>query len=392
MESRGSYLLAMLHVVAKGRAPLVEIVSVGLAAHTGKALTAEQLVLMGAVYFRPKDSLAKPVRIMNPSMQVGVEDLVRIHPWPRRYEVEEVDWEKTILFEDESCVAIDKPAGIPCSHAVDNAFENVLKTLERRGEGSSKLYLPHRLDTDTSGILLLGKTKEFTAKVGALLQKRAVTKHYRALIASEEEVMEGSSGPLKEGQNLIHHLLPSSRSPKIFNTHPYTPPGQELPSSQECLSRVVALSPTFHLPASSWLARASASTSEQKQQDKDEDKDKLIRAVGAWVSRLARQGQGQTGLTLQQVLLELGTGRTHQARGQLSNLGSGCHSSYHIAGDNNYAGATSLSADVVDSYRSSPHLALQSALMSVPLKAYPGGKLELRLESAWWAPLLINLR
>jgi len=324
---------------------------------------------------------------MNPSMQVLPEDLVRIHPWPRRYEVEQVDWAKAILFEDEACVAIDKPAGIPCSPAVDNAYENVVKAMEATSRGRAKLYLPHRLDTDTSGILLMGKTKEFTATVGALLQKRAVTKHYRAIIASEEQVMEGSSGPLKEGQHLIHHLLPSSRSPKIFNKHPYTPPGQELPSSQECLSRVVALSPTVHLPASSWLARASASSSASEQK-KDRDNDRLVRAVGAWVGRLTHQGQPDAGLTLQQVLLELGTGRTHQARGQLSNLGSGCHSNYHVAGDNNYAGATSLSAGEVDSYRSSPHLALQSALMSVPLKSYPGGKLELRLESAWFSPLL----
>ena len=57
-------------------------------------------------------------------------------------------------------------------------------------------------------------------------------------------------------------------------------------------------------------------------------------------------------VTLQEVQLELITGRTHQVRGQAMALGNG----FHVAGDNLYKGATSSPKLNIDSMCSSPYL------------------------------------
>jgi len=217
---------------------------------------------------------------------------------------------------------------------------------------------------------MLTKNKKACALVSRTLATRAITKHYRALVATEEQTIDGTT-PLRVNQHLIHHMLPSSRSPKIFSSHPYAPPsptGEDPRTlSFECHSRIVALTPATSRSVREWRAAAIG--------------DELLSAVDAWAG-----GAGpDRSLTLQEVTLELMTGRTHQARGQLATLGSGCHSSYHIAGDNIYLGATSLPPELVDGYRSSPYLALQASSLSLPFK---GKAIELRASPPFWSALL----
>lgn len=78
--------------------------------------------------------------------------------------------EWTLLFENESLKVFDKPAGWVCSE------ENCKKTF------SGELYLAHRLDKDTTGALLFGKTKEIREELMDLFRKREVEKEYLALV------------------------------------------------------------------------------------------------------------------------------------------------------------------------------------------------------------------
>lgn len=86
------------------------------------------------------------------------------------------DW---ILYEDEGLLAINKPAGIA---SLD----------ERSGEGTNLLQLArqyvetaqlcHRLDKDTSGVLLVAKNPETYRQVSMALESREVTKVYHAVV------------------------------------------------------------------------------------------------------------------------------------------------------------------------------------------------------------------
>jgi len=86
-----------------------------------------------------------------------------------------------ILWQTERLVAIDKPAHLataPGRGEIGNALEDVARQI-----GVPKLLLVHRLDKQTSGILLLAKDTEAQRFVCRQFSKREVEKEYLALVA-----------------------------------------------------------------------------------------------------------------------------------------------------------------------------------------------------------------
>lgn len=90
-----------------------------------------------------------------------------------------------ILFEDEWLLAAEKPAGIPSQPTLDPArpsLETELRKFLHRREGREPyLVLHHRLDRDTSGVLLFSKDPKANAGVGALFSEKTAQKTYHAL-------------------------------------------------------------------------------------------------------------------------------------------------------------------------------------------------------------------
>jgi 23S rRNA pseudouridine1911/1915/1917 synthase len=79
--------------------------------------------------------------------------------WRAPWDEEVSDQPLTILFEDEHLLAIDKPAGVPVHPTARYYRSTVVKLLEAVRPGDIQ-RLAHRLDRDTSGVLLLSKTSE----------------------------------------------------------------------------------------------------------------------------------------------------------------------------------------------------------------------------------------
>lgn len=85
-----------------------------------------------------------------------------------------------ILFENDAWVVIDKPAGllsIPDRFGADlpNA-ENILR--KKYGQ----IYVVHRLDKDTSGVMVFAKTEEAHRRLSQSFENRAVKKTYLAIV------------------------------------------------------------------------------------------------------------------------------------------------------------------------------------------------------------------
>ncbi len=125
----------------------------------------------------------------------------------------------TVLYEDDDCVVINKPAGL-VTHpdgktqelsVVDWVLE---KYPDIKGIGEDLIlsngtvvYRPgivHRLDRETSGVLLVAKTQEGYAHLKEQFQERIVTKTYRAFVY----------GKIKEDRGAVHR--PIGRSKKDF--------------------------------------------------------------------------------------------------------------------------------------------------------------------------------
>jgi RluA family pseudouridine synthase len=89
------------------------------------------------------------------------------------------------LFEDEWLIAVDKPVGLPTQPTLDASRPSVLSVLkgymQKRDGREPYLGLHHRLDRDTSGVVLFTKNPKANAGVGALFAEKMAQKTYQAL-------------------------------------------------------------------------------------------------------------------------------------------------------------------------------------------------------------------
>lgn len=106
-----------------------------------------------------------------------------------------------ILYQDDALIAVNKPANLAVhrSKMVGNA-EAFLIDLLREQLGDS-MYLAHRLDRATSGVLLAARSKEVAAALGEQFMARAVHKQYLVVVRGWPEPAEGT----------IDYPLPGSR-------------------------------------------------------------------------------------------------------------------------------------------------------------------------------------
>jgi 23S rRNA pseudouridine1911/1915/1917 synthase len=98
-----------------------------------------------------------------------------------------------VLWEDEFFLAVDKPAPLPV-HAVGRFKEkNLLSLLIRdMGPGPEGLRIVNRLDSETSGIVLVARSAQAAGKLGTLFEKREVAKEYHAVVFGTPEAQEGT--------------------------------------------------------------------------------------------------------------------------------------------------------------------------------------------------------
>ena len=94
-----------------------------------------------------------------------------------------------ILFEDGDIIVVDKPAGIPTEATIvasrDHLHAALKRYLWRRDGTRNEPYvgLHHRLDRETSGVILFTKNREINAEVFALFEGHEARKEYEALSA-----------------------------------------------------------------------------------------------------------------------------------------------------------------------------------------------------------------
>lgn len=103
-----------------------------------------------------------------------------------------------VLYEDESIIVINKPDGIQVHPAGDIDMKTVAHwiitkypELRNIGEDSLRPGIVHRLDRETSGVLVIAKTNASFKTLKELFQKRVMEKTYIALVYGHMEALEG---------------------------------------------------------------------------------------------------------------------------------------------------------------------------------------------------------
>lgn len=85
-----------------------------------------------------------------------------------------------VIFEDRHFLVIDKPSGV-ASHGGSGISHGAIELL-RAARPQEHLELAHRLDRDTSGVLVMARTRQGLTGLQALIREGAVTKQYLALL------------------------------------------------------------------------------------------------------------------------------------------------------------------------------------------------------------------
>ncbi|MDB5442715.1 MAG: rluC [Phenylobacterium sp.] len=134
-----------------------------------------------------------------PETRVDPGDQIRVPPLPDapvRGEREKIDSrdaafaKSLVIYEDEEVLAINKPSGLAVQ-GCNMTKQHLDRLLSAWGEGLERPRLVHRLDRDTSGVLVLGKSPGAAAKLAGAFAKRRTEKHYWALVAGLPKPSEG---------------------------------------------------------------------------------------------------------------------------------------------------------------------------------------------------------
>jgi 23S rRNA pseudouridine955/2504/2580 synthase len=134
-----------------------------------------------------------------PDTRLAAGALIRVPPLPDApaegdkpgLSARDVAYAKSlVLYEDEEVLALNKPHGLAVQGGT-KTVKHVDRLLSAWGEGLDRPRLVHRLDRDTSGVLLLGKTPGAAARLSGAFAKRRVKKIYWAIVCGNPKPPEG---------------------------------------------------------------------------------------------------------------------------------------------------------------------------------------------------------
>lgn len=121
-----------------------------------------------------------------------------------------------ILYQDDALIAVNKPAGLAVHRSKMVANAEAFLIDELRAQVGGVVYLAHRLDRATSGVLLIARSAETAAALGEQFMGRDVHKQYLAVVRGWPEPAEGTvdyalpgardSGPRREARTRYRRL------------------------------------------------------------------------------------------------------------------------------------------------------------------------------------------
>jgi 23S rRNA pseudouridine1911/1915/1917 synthase len=128
-----------------------------------------------------------------------------------------------ILFEDDALIVVDKPAGVVVHPARGHESGTLAQALADRAAGGEDPYragIVHRLDRDTSGLLVVAKSDAVHRRLKELLQARELSRQYLALVDGIPPAHSGTiDAPIgRDRRDRVLHSIDTD-SPREARTH-----------------------------------------------------------------------------------------------------------------------------------------------------------------------------
>ena len=192
-----------------------ERLDVFLARTAGSRAAAQRLIDAGLVRV---DGVERPKR-----HAVAAGETVTVAPQPRAPEPEAPPATFGVAYEDEHLLVVDKPAGVVVHPARGHASGTLAQALAGRVAGGSdpaRAGIVHRLDRDTSGLLVVARTEPAFEALKAQLRDRELTREYLALVEGRPAARAGTiDAPLGRDRRVRTRVSTDTDEPRSAVTH-----------------------------------------------------------------------------------------------------------------------------------------------------------------------------
>ena len=188
-----------------------------LAGVAGSRAAAQRLIDDGLVLV---DGVARPKRH---AVAAGERVLVRAAAAAAAPEPEAPPARFTIAYEDEHLLVVDKPPGVVVHPARRNLTGTLAQALAGRiagGDDPRRQGIVHRLDRDTSGLLVAARSEPAYERLKAMLKAREITREYLALVEGRPGARSGTiDAPLGRDRRVRTRVSTDTDEPRPAVTH-----------------------------------------------------------------------------------------------------------------------------------------------------------------------------
>jgi 23S rRNA pseudouridine1911/1915/1917 synthase len=192
-----------------------ERLDVFLARDAGSRAAAQRLIDAGLVLV---DGAERPKR-----HAVAAGERITVRPAPQAPEPEVPEARFGVTYEDEHLLIVDKPAGVVVHPARGHRSGTLAQALAGRAAGGDNPDRPgivHRLDRDTSGLLVVARSEPVHAALKAMLAERRITREYLALVEGRPAARAGTiDAPLGRDRRVRTRISTDTDEPREAITH-----------------------------------------------------------------------------------------------------------------------------------------------------------------------------
>jgi 23S rRNA pseudouridine1911/1915/1917 synthase len=192
-----------------------ERLDVFLARVAGSRAAAQRLIEAGVVLV---DGARRPKRH---AVAAGERVTVRAAPPTPAAATPDADFD--VVYEDEHLLIVDKPAGVVVHPARGHGAGTLAQALAGRvagGDDPERAGIVHRLDRDTSGLLVVARSEAAYAALKTQLQAREITREYLALVEGRPAARTGTiDAPLGRDRRVRTRVSTDTDEPRPAVTH-----------------------------------------------------------------------------------------------------------------------------------------------------------------------------
>jgi 23S rRNA pseudouridine1911/1915/1917 synthase len=192
-----------------------ERLDVFLAAAAGSRAAAQRLIEAGAVLVDGRPRAKRHA--------VAEGERVTLRPPEAAAEAEAPPARFAVAYEDEHVLVVDKPAGVVVHPARGHRSGTLVQALAGRvagGEDPERPGVVHRLDRDTSGLLVLARSEPAHAALKAAIAGREVVREYLALVEGRPAARAGTiDAPVGRDRRVRTRVSTETDEPRPAVTH-----------------------------------------------------------------------------------------------------------------------------------------------------------------------------